>query len=158
MPTHFKFICSQIRKEKIRVDFNQGLDIRLLTEELAIELATIRHIAELRFAWDNIKDEKQILSGIDLLKKHKCKRGMFYVLVGYNSTIEEDLYRFKTLKGLGQIAYCMRHEKVKGIREYSDMAAWVNQVRFFKSMSFERFKECRANPSLVKTEKEVKNV
>jgi hypothetical protein len=149
MPSHFKFICSQLRKEKIKVDFNQGLDIRLLTDELAEELATIRHISDIRFAWDNIKDEQSIRRGVELLKKHKCKRGMFYVIVGFNSTIEEDLYRFQTLKGLGQRAYCMRYENVTNIREYSDMASWVNQVRFFESMTFERYKECRKNRKLV---------
>jgi hypothetical protein len=149
MPAHFKFICSQLRKEKIKVDFNQGLDIRLLTDELAIELSTIRHISDIRFAWDNIKDEKNIRKGIDLLKKHNCKRGMFYVIVGFNSTMEEDLYRFETLKGLGQRAYCMRFKTTKGKREYSDMASWVNQVRFFESMTFDRYKQCREHRELI---------
>ena len=75
---------------------------------------------------------------------------MFYVIVGFNSTIEEDLYRFNVLKGLGQRAYCMRFKNVKGKKEYSDMASWVNQVRFFESMTYERFKECRENIELVK--------
>ena len=75
---------------------------------------------------------------------------MFYVIVGFNSTIEEDMHRFNTLKGLGQRAYCMRYEKVKGIREYSDMASWVNQVRFFESMTYDRYKECRADRNLVR--------
>ena len=149
LPKHFKFICSQLRKEKVKVDFNQGLDIRLLTDDLAEELATIRHISDIRFAWDNIKDEQTIRKGIEILKSHKCKRGMFYVIVGFNSTIEEDLYRFNVLKGLGQRAYCMRYKTVKGQREYSDMASWVNQVRFFESMSYERYVECRKNRNLV---------
>ena len=150
LPKHFKMICSQLRKEKLKVDFNQGLDIRLLNDDLAGELATIRHISDIRFAWDNIKDEAVIRKGITLLKKHNCRRGMFYVLVGFNSTIDEDLYRFNTLKGLGQRAYCMRFKTVKGQREYSDIASWVNQVRFFESMTFDRYRECRGNRELVK--------
>ena len=43
LPDHFKLICSQIRKEKLRVDFNQGFDIRLLTDEFIKELKTISH-------------------------------------------------------------------------------------------------------------------
>jgi len=143
LPTHFKFICSQLRKEKLKVDFNQGLDIRLLNDELAHELATIRHLSDIRFAWDNIEDEQHIINGIELLKKHKCRRGMFYVIVGFNSTLKDDLYRFNTLKSLGQRAYCMRYEKVKREKEYSDLSSWVNQVRFFESMTYDRYKECR---------------
>jgi len=150
LPDHFKKICSQLRKEKLKVDINQGMDIRLLTDELAQELKTIKHIGELRFAWDNVNDEDKILKGIDILKRNKCKRAMFYVIVGFNSTIEEDFYRFNVLKKLGQRSYCMRHEKVKGQRIYNDMASWVNQQRFFNSMTFDRFQECRKDRSLVK--------
>jgi len=150
LPNHFRKICEQLRIEKLKVDFNQGLDIRLLNDELAYELSGIRHISDIRFAWDDIKDEAIVRKGIELLKKHKCRRGMFYVIVGFNSTIEEDMHRFNTLKGLGQRAYCMRYEKVKGIREYSDMASWVNQVRFFESMTYDRYKECRADRNLVR--------
>jgi hypothetical protein len=149
MPKHFKMICEQLRKEKLKVDFNQGLDIRLLSDDLAKELASIRHTSDIRFAWDNIEDEDKILRGVELLKKHNCKRGMFYVICGFNTTLEQDLYRFNKLKELGQRAYCMRFKSVKGDRTYSELSAWVNQVRFFESMSFDRFKECRANRKLV---------
>lgn len=149
LPSHFKKICSQLKGSKLKVDFNQGLDIRLLNNELAYELSQIKHISDIRFAWDNIADEDIIMRGIELLKKHNCKRAMFYVLCGFNSTIEEDLYRFNKLKSLGQRAYCMRYEAVTKNREYSDLASWVNQPRFFISMDFERFKECRSNRKLV---------
>ena len=42
-PDHFKKICAQLREEKVRVDFNQGLDIRLLDDTLIKELKTIPH-------------------------------------------------------------------------------------------------------------------
>jgi hypothetical protein len=149
LPEHFKLICKQLKKEKLKVDFNQGLDIRLLNDELAKEISEISHVSDVRFAWDNIKDEKIILKGIDILKNNKCGRAMFYVLVGFNSTFEEDLYRFNMLKSLGQRAYCMRHEKVKGYRKYNDLADWVNQFQFFASMDFERFSECKKNRKLL---------
>jgi len=148
-PKHFKVICEQLRKEKLKVDFNQGLDIRLLNDSLAMELVTIRHTSDIRFAWDNIGDEKHILRGIELLKKHGCRRSMFYVLVGFNSTIDDDLYRLNKLKELGQRAYCMRHEKVDRVSLYNDLASWVNQPQFFMSMDFKRFRECRKNKSLL---------
>jgi hypothetical protein len=150
LPKHFKIICGQIRKEKLKVDFNQGLDIRLLNDELAQELATIKHISDIRFAWDNLDTEAQVRRGIECLKRNHCKRAMFYVLCGFNSTIEDDLYRFNTLKELGQRAYCMRFKTVKGKPEYNDLSAWVNQPRFYESMTFERFKECRRNRKLLK--------
>ena len=150
LPTHFKKICEQLEKEKIKVDFNQGLDIRLLTDELAQSLSKVKHISEIRFAWDNPEDEDKIVRGLEILKRNKCKRAMFYVLVGFNTTPEQDFYRFEVLRKLKQRAYCMRYKTVKGNRLYTDMASWVNQQRFFNSMTFERYKQCRADRSLVK--------
>lgn len=150
LPEHFKMICSQIRDENLKVDFNQGLDIRLLTDDIAHDLNSVKHVSDIRFAWDNIKDEKTILKGIEILKKNECRRAMFYILVGFDSTIEEDFYRFKVLKNLGQRSYCMRHKNVKGQPFYNEMASWVNQPRFFQSMTFERYQEIRKNRKLLK--------
>ena len=154
LPEHFEVICKQAKKCKIVLDFNQGLDIRLLNDYNAQLLNSIQHLSDLRFAWDNISDEKVVLGGIEILKRNNCKRAMFYVIVGFDSTIEEDLYRFNKIKELGQRAYCMRHEKVKGNRLYNDLASWVNQPRFFNSMDFNRFQECRANRHIIKLPKQ----
>lgn len=153
LPKHFKKICKQANQNKIKLDFNQGLDIRLLTNDLAQELNSIEHTSDIRFAWDSVKDEKYILDGIETLKRNNCKRAMFYVIVGFNTTIEEDLHRFNILKRLGQRAYCMRHENTRGVSIYNDLSAWVNQQRFLISMSFERFQECRKDRSLIRNTK-----
>lgn len=152
IPEHFKLVCQQAREKKIKIDFNQGLDIRLLNDELAQEISKTPFQTDIRFAWDNIKDEASIRRGIAMLKKHKCRRSMFYVLVGFNSTLEEDLYRFNVLKSLGSRAYCMRHKNCRGKREYNDMSSWVNQFRFFSSMDFDTFKKCRKNRELILTQ------
>jgi len=68
LPEHFRKICSQLRKEKLRVDFNQGLDCRLLTEDIAKELAVLSHI-EYRFAFDFPEMKPAVTKAIRLLKK-----------------------------------------------------------------------------------------
>ena len=143
-PIHLKKILSQVRKEGLTVEFNQGLDIRLLTLDIAKELKKTR-LSELWFAWDNIKDEKSVLRGIDILKKAGIKNFRFYVLVGFNSTFEEDLYRFNTLKKINQEKklnirpYCMRYNTVKKISKYIRLAEWVNMPQFWTKMDYERF-------------------
>ena len=90
MPEHFKLICSQIRKEKLKVDFNQGLDHRLLTDELCQELLTIRHKREIRFAYDDLAYKKSVLKAIDMLRKAGLKdwQSRWYVYVGEKDTYE----------------------------------------------------------------------
>lgn len=121
---HFFKISEQIINEGLTVDFNQGLDIRLVDDEIAVILKELNVKPDYRFAWDNVNDEKKIINGINILKGFGIKRSLFYVLVGFNSSYEDDLYRLNRLKELDQRAYVMRYRKN---RFYNDLSAWANQ-------------------------------
>ena len=150
-PTQFNKISKQIMKEGLSVDFNQGLDIRLINKYNAKILSDMSVKPEYRFAFDSMEVESQVKKGIKVLKDHGINRSMFYVLVGYNTTFEQDLYRLNLLKELDQRAYVMRYNTCRGVKQYNNLSAWANQRRFFMSMSFERFVECRENRGLVMT-------
>ena len=147
-PKHFFKITSQIKKENLVVDFNQGLDCRLLTKLVAKELKSLRR-PFLRFAFDNVKYEKKVLEAIDLLRKHGINGASWYVLVGFDSTIREDLYRLNLLKKLGQRCYVQRYNCCKE-KIYIPMARWANQFHIFMGMSFKQFINDPRNPSYYK--------
>ena len=96
LPDHFKFICEQLHKERIRVDFNQGLDIRLVDNDVAELLSTnyMSH-AQYHFAFDYSNLDGLIKSKNDILKHKGINRSTFYVLVGCkdekNKTTKEDI-------------------------------------------------------------------
>ena len=76
LPEHFKLICKQAKDNKIKLDFNQGLDCRLLTEDMVSMLKDIK-ATNLHFAWDDLKYENDVKRSIDLLQKrgiNRCKR------------------------------------------------------------------------------------
>lgn len=137
LPKHFSKICSQVKKEKIRVDFNQGLDCRLLTEDMVKELKSLSHI-EYRFAFDEMDVEPQVKRAIHLLTKYGINRCSWYVLVGYNTTLNEDLYRLNMLRELNQNAYVQRYNRSKDKR-YIPLARWANQRHIFHGMTWEQF-------------------
>lgn len=64
---------------KIRVDFNQGLDARLVTDEVAMLLARLRWLRYIRFGCDTPKQVAECVRAIELLRKHGYK-GEFMVL------------------------------------------------------------------------------
>jgi hypothetical protein len=70
--------------ENLWVDFNQGLDIRLVTEEVADYLTRLR-TRQLRFAFDSITYEDQVRKGIKLLLDVgiNSRKLSFYVLYGF---------------------------------------------------------------------------
>ena len=84
------------------VDFNQGLDARLL-EWHHIEGLQRLNIAKLRFAWDNAKEEEPVMFAIDAFKRTGFPRTKIfvYVLVNFGESPEEALYRCETLKAVG---------------------------------------------------------
>jgi len=141
---HFKMVADQILEHDLIVDFNQGLDIRLINDQNAELLSKLR-VKRYRFAWDNRKDEKKILEGIQILKDHNITHSLFYILVGYDSTKEDDLYRLNKLKELDQRAYVMRYRKN---RFYNDLSAWANQQNFFMKFNFDQFRLLRHNQGM----------
>jgi len=145
-PEHFKKIAHQISSNNLTASFH-GLDVRLLNDKNTPILATMKFKPEPRFAFDTMEIEPYVLRGIKLLQKHGIKRALWYVLVGFNTTWEEDMHRILLLKKLNQRPYVMRYKTVKGIRKYADLASWVNQHQFFASMTWEEFLVCRNDRS-----------
>lgn len=135
VPQHFRLICEQARKNKIRVDFNQGLDHRLLTQEIVDLMKSIRHI-EYRFAFDYPSYLPTVEKAITLLQKNKINRCNWYVLVGFNTTIKEDLFRLNYLRDRYQNAYVQRYKKEP---IYIPLARWANQHHIFRGMTWEQF-------------------
>jgi hypothetical protein len=142
LPDHFKTIAKQIMDNNLTVDFNQGLDIRLVDNDNIKLLSNLRVKPVYRFAFDNPQDEKIIVEKIKLLKEHGL-RGMFYVLVGFNTTLDQDIHRINVLNSLDQRVYIMRYESVRGKQPYTDLAHWVNGGQFQTIMDFKTYRKVR---------------
>lgn len=136
---HFIFICNQLEKEGIDTEFSQGLDIRYLTDVQAGHLRKVKTTKRIHFAWDFMGYEDQVRRGIEILRKHKLLyRSMFFVLIGFNTTPEEDLYRVEALRGLGADPFIMPFAKDKPYQK--DFARWVNHKAIFKSVPWQEYR------------------
>ena len=122
-----------IVEHNLKVNFNQGLDIRLLDFEFAEALAQVKYYSwtfkrkGLHFAFDDLQYEKQVWAGIDLLEQVgiNLKDILFYVLVGFNTTEKEDLYRIRSLHERGVHPYVMPYNQHK-----SKLTRWVNRLYY----------------------------
>jgi hypothetical protein len=135
---HFVKICQQLQKNKIIIDFNQGLDCRLIDDDVARWLKTIRH-TYYYLAFDDINIEPAVLKAIRTLKKHGIRHSTWYVLVGFNTTLEEDLYRCNLLKKTGQRVYICRYNNDKSNTLLMALSGWANYHKFFSSMTFKQY-------------------
>jgi hypothetical protein len=121
----------------LKVDFMQGLDVRLLDEEIAERLRALKWAANIRFAFDHVDDEPAVMRGITLLKaaginlKHDVS---FFVLAGFTgSTFDDALYRCRRLREAGTNAYVMRYARTPKLNA---LARWANARQLFWSMDF----------------------
>ena len=136
--SHFRLTIGQLAANRLEVDINQGLDIRLLNEEHAALLATVRLWKQIHFAWDNMRDEAAVRRGIATLARHMpLSRVMFYVLIGYDSTPEDDLYRVMELRAMGVDPFVMPFNKRDPYQRA--FARWVNHKAIWKSVPWERY-------------------
>ena len=138
LPEHFETICKQAIANKIRVDFNQGLDHRLLTPEIVGLLKRISH-KDYKFAFDHPSYLPTVDNAITLLQANGIRRSTWYVLSGYNTTFEQDLDRCNYLKSRGQNAFVQRYETVCDNVRYSMLARWANQHNMFQTHTFVEF-------------------
>jgi len=147
LPSHIKKLQKYIDKGW-RMDFNQGLDAWLINKENAKLLAKIKYKEMIRFAWDNIKDETEIIKGLEFIIKAgiRPRNITVYVLIGFDTTFEEDLYRIQRLRDIkderGFIkAYVMNYNNTLKTRKYKDFMRWVNNPWIFKSCTWEEYKK-----------------
>lgn len=119
----------------LKVNFCQGLDIRLVDDEFAGMLADTKcysiRFSERRicFAFDDPRIELEVRQGVERLKKAgiRAKRQMFYFLCGFREpyNFSEDWYRFKVLLELGVDPYVMKYNGRRDIRILNHFSRWV---------------------------------
>lgn len=116
-----------------KLDFTQGLDIRLITDR-DMEYINRMHLKRLHFAWDNPNDdlEERFRFFKDRFRR-KTHLGTVYILTGYGSTMEENLHRIYTVSGLGYDPYVMVYNKPAADKELRALQRWCNNVKIFKT-------------------------
>lgn len=131
-------LLGQLADSKAMIDFNQGLDARMLTEKKCEAISKLR-IKEIHFAWDRYEDKQLVLPKLKMFAEI-CKakphqhNSIVYVLVNHGSTIEQDLERIYTLRDMGHWAYVMIYDKANCERKYLDLQRWCNNRFIFASV------------------------
>lgn len=146
----WKNLLQQLIDSTAWVDINQGIDIRLMTEEKAKMLAQVK-TKQLHFAWDRYQDKEMILPKFKMFKEYTNmnERSLIvYVLCNFDTTIEQDLERIYTLRKMGYWAYVMLYDKEHIPRGHilRKLARWVNnRFIFAKCKTFDEYLKGGAN-------------
>lgn len=123
--------------QDVRVDFNQGLDIRLVTPQIAKLLASLKWIRFIRTACDTDASMESVGRMVDLLRSVGVKpyRVFVYVLVQDVQSAER---RVQFLRGLGVEPFAQPYRDFAAnaelFRELRDFARWVNDKAVFRAV------------------------
>lgn len=116
-----------------KIDFTQGLDIRLL-DQYDIQDVNKMRIGTLHFAWDNPNDNlKPKFEDFAKSFRRRTNIGTVYVLTNFCSTLDQDLYRIYTLRDLGYDPFVMIYNKPAAPKEVLRLQRWCNNKFVFKS-------------------------
>lgn len=135
-----------------KVSFNQGINVRLIHKEGAQYLVKMKYMDDsftkkrIYTAWDNRRDEKIFMNGINILLDAGVKPGhiMVYMLCGYWKweTWEDIFHRLETMQKLGLMPYPMIYMSDDGSaipkRELKRFQRWV-VTRMYQWMEFKDY-------------------
>lgn len=130
-------LLEQLKDSHAWIDFNQGLDIRMMSEDKANLIKQLK-VKTIHFAWDNY-DDKQVLPKLKEFRRmvdFNWRNMVVYVLTNFNTTMEQDLDRVYTLLDLGYNPYIMIYNKHNLPRHsrYKDLQRWVNNKIIFNAV------------------------
>jgi hypothetical protein len=116
--SHWRDLFDELKALKVEVDFNQGLDARFVTEDVALALAGL-HIPTIRLAYDFPGMQKSLQRALNNLKQagltgNRIRHICCYVLYNYRDTPEDLFERVRDLLSWGVTAYPMRFQPLNG--------------------------------------------
>lgn len=131
-------LLQQLVDSQAKIDYVQGLDARFVTDDIAKLICSTR-IGMIHFAFDRIKDEANILLGLDNFRKRTNltdRNRRVYILTNYDTTPEEDWYRVQKVRELGYQPYITIYSKGTHGQFHTDLARWSNSYYINRKCDF----------------------
>jgi hypothetical protein len=126
----------------VKVDFNQGLDARLIDDTMARLLAKVKWLSPIRLACDSQSQMPSVLNAVTLLRWHNARPSKYFVYCLVKD-VSEAMERVKFLKGLNLDPFAQPFIDVEGgkrpSRSQLEFARWVNHKAIFNSVEFTNY-------------------
>jgi hypothetical protein len=142
-PEHLDLL-QQLVNSKAKVEFNQGLDIRLVNEKNLELLRQIR-IDKPHFAFDDYRQKDVIMPKMKMVREitgwnRNKGRPTVFILTNFDTTIEQDIERIQFCRTLGWTPYPMIYDKEHAKPIYRRLQRWCNNFIFWNVPRFEDYK------------------
>jgi len=133
----------KLAKLGVKVDFNQGLDARLIDDQVAHLLSKLRWIRYIRLSCDTLSQLPEIQKAVTLLRWYNANPANIFVYCLVKD-VQEALERVKALKGLYLQVFAQPYRdfdtNTDPTKEQKKFARWVNHKAIFKSVAWKDYK------------------
>lgn len=132
----------KIAEMNLKVDFNQGLDARLIDDTAARLLAKVKWLKPIRLACDSQAMMAPVQRAVGLLRWHNATPRAYFVYVLVKD-IQDALERIRFLKMLNVEPFAQPYRDFRTNsepgKEQKAFARWVNHKAIFKSVLWEEY-------------------
>lgn len=127
----WKSVLREVEELNLRVDFNQGLDARLISEEVTKRISRLKIDRFIRLSYDYRQMKVHVKKAIDLLKSQGIDGRNILVYALYNFTDSpQDLFeRTKNILQWGAVCYPMRYQPINTLTKNSYIAPKWDVIR-----------------------------
>lgn len=131
----WRSLLHQLKESGAKIDFNQGLDARLMTPEKAELLAELK-LWRPHFAMDSMKDMHRVAAGLKMYRD-ACKRrngkwgwrdARVFVLTNFDTTHEQDMERIRLIQECEMHPYVMVYNKPSAPQITRRLQRWTNSA------------------------------
>ena len=135
----------KIIKKGYRVDFNQALDARLVTEDIAKILAQVKWIDVIRFGCDTHRQIEECRKAMAMIDKYRKTPAQYLLYTMIGDDIEEDYERLSAFRDAGRVRivgqpYRDFNNPYQVIPQWQkDMARWAMRRELYASCDFKDF-------------------
>jgi len=141
----FLYVCEYCRDHNLLVDFSSGIDIRLMTPEIAAAIVKTKTFRPWKFAFDQTADQEAIVNGIKMLQiagGHNFTHSscLFYVYLHDDAAFDDAYHRCMILKENNASAYVMINPQNKRTQRMTDLKRYC-MPQLFWSIDYEDYKK-----------------
>lgn len=134
-------VTDWIMANDMKVDFNQGLDLRLMDKDIAKRIADLKPMKYWHFAFDSMNYRDSVIDGIKMLRDAGVNirnKTNIYVYLHDDSQYEDALERCKILRELDALPYIMVNRDAIRTQRMTDLKRWTRPQIFFTT-TFEEY-------------------
>ena len=136
-------LLEQLAESGAKVNFNQGLDVRLITDK-NLEVLKRINLDSIHFAFGRWQDKDLIEPKLRLFKQktgfnRNKGKVMVYILTNFDTTLEQDIYRIQLCRELNFSPYPMIYDKEHCNPIYRKLQRWCSNFIFWSVPTFEEY-------------------